>query len=333
MQKRQDWLKNAVIYQIFIDRFAGYKNSHDWDKPVFIGGNIRGIINKLPYIELLGVNTIWLSPFCKTSAYHGYHIVDFYSVDSNFGSEKDLKKLIDNAHKRGIKIIMDFVPNHCSHKHPYFIDAQKNPKSIYRDWFIFDNWPSDYRCFLSYKELPKLNLDYKPAFKHILGSARKWLSMGVDGLRIDHIIGLSNENTEQLVGALKEEFPNTVYIGEATAMGIKYKELNTLRIPKKRLIFLLKKAGLSRLSVAIMYRNYIGMLDGVLNFLSANELENMVNGKDESRVVEALVKQKQKFQNQLVLPTFLDNHDMERFLFRCGNDVEKLKKALNYNFQ
>ena len=72
-----EWFRNAVIYQILIDRFAGYK-SGGWDKPEFLGGNIRGIIEKLDYIKDLGVNTIWISPFNQTSAYHGYHITDFY---------------------------------------------------------------------------------------------------------------------------------------------------------------------------------------------------------------------------------------------------------------
>jgi glycosidase len=74
MRENDKWIKNAVIYQILIDRYAGYDKKKDWMKPQFIGGNIRGIIDKLPYLKNLGVNTLWLSPFYKTSAYHGYHI-------------------------------------------------------------------------------------------------------------------------------------------------------------------------------------------------------------------------------------------------------------------
>ena len=84
-----DWFKNAIIYHILIDRFAGFTSTDNWDKPMFLGGNIKGIIKKLPYLKDLGIDTIWISPFYKTSAYHGYHITDFYQVDSHFGAEKD----------------------------------------------------------------------------------------------------------------------------------------------------------------------------------------------------------------------------------------------------
>ena len=87
-----EWFKNSIIYHILIDRFAGCE-PNGWDKPEFLGGNIRGIIDKLDYVKRLGVNTIWISPFYKTSAYHGYHITDFFKVDPHFGSEEDLKEL------------------------------------------------------------------------------------------------------------------------------------------------------------------------------------------------------------------------------------------------
>ena len=128
------WFKNAVIYHIFIDRFAGYKQK-DWNKPVFLGGNIKGIIEKLSYLQDLGVNTLWISPFYKTSAYHDYHITDFFKVDSHFGTLSYIKKLIKEVHKVNMHIVADFVPNHCSYKHPYFLDAQENKNSKYFNWF------------------------------------------------------------------------------------------------------------------------------------------------------------------------------------------------------
>lgn len=332
MPKNNIWLKDAVIYQIFIDRFAGVKNPNIWDKPEFIGGNIKGIIEKLSYVESLGVNAIWLSPFFKGNAYHGYHTTDFYDVDKHFGDQKDIGKLIEEAHKRNIKVICDFVPNHCSYMHPFFIDAQKNPNSIYKNWFIFDKWPDKYMSFLNYKELPKLNLDYKPAFDYILGAAKKWLNMGFDGLRIDHIIGLSNQNIKDLFEPLKKEFSNTVFIGEATCMGIKWNELKTLKIPKKRIIWLLKQIGLSSLSNNLMYKNYIGLIDALLNFEAADQFRILAKSKNIIKINKSLISQQHKYQGKLILPTFLDNHDMERFLFKCGNDVEKLKKIAKLQF-
>lgn len=131
------WFDNSVVYQIFIDRFAGFESTEGWTRPKFIGGDLQGIIDKLDYIEELGVDVIWISPFYETSAYHGYHITDYFSVEPNFGTEEDLEELIEEVHSRDMKIIADFVPNHCSWEHPYFIDAQENEDSKYRDWFYF----------------------------------------------------------------------------------------------------------------------------------------------------------------------------------------------------
>ena len=93
------WFKDSIIYQILIDRFAGFKKKENWDKPQFLGGNLRGITEKLPYLKELGINTIWITPFYKCSEYHGYHITDFFKVDQNFGTIDDLKELINSAHK------------------------------------------------------------------------------------------------------------------------------------------------------------------------------------------------------------------------------------------
>jgi glycosidase len=123
-----DWFKNAIIYHILIDRFAGFASTENWDKPTFLGGNIKGIIEKLPYLQNLDINTLWISPFYKTNTYHGYHITDFYQVDSHYGTAEDIKKLIKAIHKYDMRIIADFVPNHCSGKHPFFQDAQRNVK-------------------------------------------------------------------------------------------------------------------------------------------------------------------------------------------------------------
>lgn len=133
------WFKDSIIYQILIDRFAGFNSVNNWDKPQFLGGNIKGITEKLPYLKELGINTIWISPFYKCSEYHGYHITDFFEVEPRFGSMKDLQELIESSHKINIKIIADFVANHCSNIHPFFIDAQNNKNSKYRNWFYFKN--------------------------------------------------------------------------------------------------------------------------------------------------------------------------------------------------
>jgi glycosidase len=318
------WLDNAVIYQILIDRFAGFNDTKNWKTPIFVGGNIKGIIDKLPYIKNMGVNAIWISPFYKGVSYHGYHVTDFYSVDKHFGDEKDLKALIESAHKSGIKVICDFVLNHCSNEHPFFIDAVKNKGSEYRDWFLFNNWTNDYQCFFSYDILPKINLDNEQARLHLLDAARKWLGLGFDGFRIDHIIGVSNENLNRIFTPIKVEFPNAVFIGEAWLMGIKFNELDTIKVPNKYLIWLFHLTN-------SMYRNYANILDGILDFKTAKSLEKLAM-KDNEIYKRKILRTNSELKRSINPVTFLDNHDMERFLFRCGGNVDKLKRAADLQF-
>ena len=227
-----EWFRNAIVYQVFIDRFAGFKSTA-WNKPDFMGGTIRGVIEKLPYLKELGVNTVWLSPFYQASAYHGYHITDFFKVDPHFGNLADVKELIRKTHRLKMKIITDFVPNHLSYKHLYFLDAQKSKKSRYYKWFIFKKWPDDYMCFLSYKEIPKINLDYPPARNHIVKAAKYWLSLGFDGYRLDHVLGPKHSFWKYFKDVIKKDYPNAVLIGEAWMWKIKLKELKTINLKNK----------------------------------------------------------------------------------------------------
>jgi len=326
--KTPKWFKKAIIYQILIDRFAGYK-SNNWNKNDFIGGNIKGIIKKLPYIKKLGVNTIWISPFYKTSAYHGYHITDFFKVEPNFGNLTHVKELIKKTHEKGMRIIADFVPNHCSWKHPYFKDAQKNKNSKYKNWFYFKKWPNKYLCFLSFKELPKINLDYPPAREHIIKSAKYWLSLGFDGFRLDHVIGPKHKFWREFRKKIKKDFPEAVLIGEAWIEGIKLSELKTINIKNKFLRFFIK------INYNKLFKEYIKELDGVLDFGFQKIIKKHITKKgsiEQEKLNKKLKKHFKKFPKDYFLPTFLDNHDMNRFLFECNNNKEKLKKAARIQF-
>ncbi|MCK4823585.1 hypothetical protein KA005_47980 [bacterium] len=321
-----DWFKDAIIYHILIDRFAGCK-SNEWDKPRFLGGNIRGIINKLDYIKELGVNTLWISPFYEASAYHGYHITDFFKVDPHFGNQDDLIELINKVHKAGMRIITDFVPNHCSHKHPFFLDAQKNENTKYKKWFYFRNWPDDYLCFLSFKELPKLNLDNQKTVTHILDSAKYWVSLGIDGYRLDHCIGPKHKFWKTFREELKNDYPDCVLIGEAWMRGIKFRELRTVNVRRKYLKWLQGEASDG------LFKEYIGELDGVLDFAFQRIICNFALRRiSKEEVIHQLQRHYRKFPPNFYLPTFLDNHDMDRFLFECNNNIEILKEAVQIQF-
>jgi len=321
------WFKNAIVYHILIDRFAGYTDPDKWNRPEFIGGNLRGIIDKLDYLADLGVNALWLSPFCETSAYHGYHVTDFFKVDSHFGTVNDLQELIDKAHAAGIRIIADFVPNHCSRHHRFFKAAQADKTSEYYPWFIFKKWPKKYRCFLTFPEIPKLNLQYPPARRHIIDAAKYWLSLGIDGFRLDHCIGPTHDFWQDFRQQIKADYPDCVLIGEAWLMGIKFRELNTINVHRKFCLWLRGQAPEQ------LYRDYIGELDGVLDFRFQLIMQELAHGKiDKNTAIAKCRNHFAKFPPDFYLATFLDNHDMDRFIFTCGREKTKLKQAAEIQF-
>lgn len=324
-----DWFKQAIIYHIFIDRFAGFSSTENWDKPIFLGGNLKGIQNKLEYLKNLGVNTIWISPFNKTSAYHGYHVTDFYEIDPHFGTTEDLEDLIHSVHEQKMHIIADFVPNHCSREHPYFKEAQLDKKSPYYHWFFFTKWPHEYKCFLSIQEIPKLNLRNPITRNHIINAAKHWLSLGIDGYRLDHVIGPPHSFWKNFRKEIKNTYPQAVLIGEAWMMGIKRKELHTINIHHKYWKWFVNGAASDNL-----FKEYISELDGVLDFKLQELLRTYTLSQPPSKqwLISEITRHYNHFPKNYFLPTFLDNHDMDRFMLLCQNNKEKLKTAAKIQF-
>lgn len=329
MHNMTGWFKNAIVYQIIIDRFAGCKQT-GWHKPVFLGGNIKGVISKLAYLKELGVDTLWISPFYCTSAYHGYHITDFFKVEPRFGTLTDVKNLIRKVHEREMKIIADFVPNHCSWKHPYFLEAQRDRNSQYYQWFHFRKWPHNYTCFLIYEELPKINLGHIPARDHIIQAAKYWLSLGFDGYRLDHVAGPKHTFWKHFRKEMKRDYPDAVLIGEAWLSGVKLSELRTMHLRGKYWKWLMGSAS------DALLKSYVGELDGVLDFRFQVLMKRFIAEKKWYKprwLLEwQLNRHFARYPEDFFLATFLDNHDMDRFLFQCANDKEKLKEAARIQF-
>lgn len=221
------------IYQIFVDRFStgnaykdarlAFKTSKTW-----MGGNLNGVISKLGYIREMGFDAIWLTPIFSASDYHGYSTMDFYSVDRHFGSNNTLKKLVDSAHSIGLKVILDFVANHVSYKHPFFVSALNNEKSRYRKWFVFDR-KDNYMSFLGFKGLPKLNTKNRDVINYLTEAGLFWINnLGIDGYRLDHAIGPSMEFWKEFTEACKKADRNFVFLPEIWLSGIDPKYINTL---------------------------------------------------------------------------------------------------------
>ncbi|MCP4168274.1 MAG: alpha-amylase, partial [Chloroflexi bacterium] len=214
------WSHEAIVYQIFVDRFAPAASG--WltpDKLVqFMGGNLQGIIAALDYLTELGVTAIWLSPIFLTNTYHAYDTIDFYEIDPRFGSKEDLRTLVERAHERGLRLILDFVANHTGDTFAPFRQGLADPDSRYRTWFSFgDEYKHGYRTFFTAKGMPQLNLDDPGARAYILDAARYWLrEFEIDGYRLDYAAGPSHDFWSAFGAACKEENPDCWLFGEVT---------------------------------------------------------------------------------------------------------------------
>ncbi len=228
------WVKTAVCYQIFPERFAMGSEEKDqsyintpWGQPPtpksYCGGDLVGIREKLWYLQELGVNVIYLTPvFCSPSN-HKYEITDYENVDPAFGGNQALRLLIADAHARGIRVMLDGVFNHCSWQHPFFLDArEKGRASEYYDWFL---WREDgsYLTFGSVKAMPKLNTQNPEVIRYFSGVAVQWMrSCGVDGWRLDVSDEISHKFLRHFREAVLEENREAIIIGEDWHRAVRY---------------------------------------------------------------------------------------------------------------
>ena len=208
----KDWWKNSVVYQIYPRSFK------DSNGDGF--GDLRGIIEKLPYLQNLGIDVIWLSPvFDSPQDDNGYDISDYRKIYAGFGSNEDMDELIGKAHEHGIKIILDLVVNHTSDEHAWFVESRKSKDSKYSDYYIWkdpkadgsepNNWGSSfcgsaweydeergqyYLHFYSRKQ-PDLNWENETVRKEIYDLMKFWMDKGADGWRMDVIASISKDQS------------------------------------------------------------------------------------------------------------------------------------------
>jgi glycosidase len=333
------WLRQAVIYQVFIDRFyQGGNPAHrpgkiPDDKPVFCGGNLQGVAEKLPYLVDLGINTIWLSPFNQGAAYHGYHITNFRKVDERFGGQKGFDLLVKSAKARGLRLIMDFVPNHVHDSHPWFLSAKASKRSRYRNWFYWDR-DGDYRKFLDVGELPKLNLDNPDTADEIIGAALFWVDRGIDGLRLDHALGPSMKFWRLFRDSVKRHNEQVALIAEVLFLKFQRHFLPTIQLPDKRLYFFAEQLGFNVLAPTM--REYAPFFDGLLDFQFQKLVREFVSAPASQaamgRLEEKLKSHYDGFPDDCVLLSFLDNHDMNRILWEARQDKGRVRAAAGVQF-
>lgn len=198
------WVKDAVFYQIFPDRFAKSErvakpsNLHDWNAPPTIhgykGGDLLGIVEHLDYLSDLGINAIYLNPVFLSGSNHRYHTDDFFRADPLLGGNEALDELIDACHDRGIRVVLDGVFNHVGRGFHQFHDILENgAESPYLDWFTIDRLPlnaygrgrANYEAWWDLKALPRLNNENPAVREHVMQVAEHWLRRGIDGWRLD----------------------------------------------------------------------------------------------------------------------------------------------------
>lgn len=247
------WYKEGVMYNIFVDRFNNgnrnkkpsnpKKNSFiyaNWsDEPMYIkdkndeiirwdfhGGNLKGIIDKLPYLSKIGVSIIYLSPIFESSSNHKYNTGDYKKIDPMFGDEEILKELIEKANKKGINIILDGVFSHTGADSKYFnkfgnydeVGAYQSKDSKYSSWYTFNDFPDDYKCWWGVKDLPNVNELNKSYMDYIIydkdSVINKWTDMGIKGWRLDVADELPTEFIKEIRKELKKNDAESVLVGE-----------------------------------------------------------------------------------------------------------------------
>ena len=321
-----NWWKDAVFYEVFVRSF--YDSNGDGK------GDINGLIEKLDYLNDgnpstqtdLGVTALWLMPIMPSPSYHGYDVTDYYGVESDYGNRQAFKNLIDSAHARGIKVIIDLVMNHSSSSHPWFQSALGSVNSPFRDYYIWEdsnpgftgpwgqtvwhprNGKWNYGIF--WNEMPDLNYRNTSVQTEMKTVARFWTdSMHVDGFRLDAIQYLVEDGT-QLAGTpetfayiedwssnFKSVHPEVMTVGEIwspTAVGVPYVQDG-------------------RLDMCFEF----DLAESIISSLLANSpntFQNMMNTVNSSFPESRY-------------GTFLTNHDINRSFDQLGQNTNKAKLA------
>jgi len=187
-----DWVHDGVCYHVMVDRFArpGESLPPPGDSTALYGGTLDGIREKLDHIAELSCNVLWLSPVHRSPSHHGYDHEDFLEVEPRYGGDAALVRLVNAAHGQGMRVLLDFVPNHTGRGHHLFRDAIAKDGDA-ADYYRFWQWPHYYRSFFDVISLPELDTGNSDVRRHLIRAAQHWLiAYGIDGVRCDHVAGV-----------------------------------------------------------------------------------------------------------------------------------------------
>lgn len=316
-----DWVESSVFYQIFPERFFNGDPTNDpenivqWgSKPTrdnFMGGDLKGIIEKIKYLKDIGVNAIYLNPIFEAPSNHKYDTIDYFKIDTHFGSLDDFKSLVYKCHKNSIRVILDGVFNHCGYYLSQFQDVISNGEaSRYKDWFYIENYPLDpdnlnYECVGYYKWMPKLRIGNPEVKDYFLNVAKYWIEeTGIDGWRLDVADEVDFTFWQEFRKLVKSIKPECFILAET------WRENRDM----------LKGDQMD----SVM--NY-PLRDALVDFfakqsITSSELDSRIN-----RLIGAYSK---PVHNSVF--NIIGSHDTDRFLTLCDNDKRKLKLAAAFQF-
>jgi len=312
-----DWVQGVVWYQIFPERFRNGDPALNpagvlpWHRgPVtnkeFYGGDLRGIVEKLDHLADLGVGGVYLTPVFTSPSVHKYDTTDYWSIDPAFGTEEDLKTLVDEAHRRGIRVLLDAVFNHSGTRFFAWQDVlTRGQSSTYADWFHIHDWAAlaegrGYETFAFAKGMPKLNTAHPAVRDYLIGVALHWIRVaGIDGWRLDVSNEIDQEFWRAFRKAVKAEAPQAYIVGE-----IWHDSQRWLRGDQ---------------------------YDAVMNYRYGNAVSDFVLGVNRMAAAADFVHTVDGIDAGYTLPVLraafniLDSHDTDRFLTRCGGDKARAR--------
>lgn len=318
------WVKDTVWYQIFPDRFCKVEGSNDvikWNskRPTYndiFGGNIQGIMSKLEYLKNLGISGIYLNPIFKAGSNHKYDTIDYYSIDPMFGDKELFRCLVEECHKKNIKVMIDGVFNHSGKDFPMWQDVLRNgKKSKYFDWFMVNEWPIDkdkrdtrdgkFYSFAFTSNMPKLNTNNKDVIEYITRICEYWIQeFDIDGWRFDVANEISHKLCKEINRRCKLLKPDIYLLGEIWHDSIKWLEGDEF--------------------------------DAVMNYPLKSSIEDFwVNENMTNKDFEHLINncyQRYMYQINESIFNLLDSHDTDRIYSRVGENKDIFYQQLGILF-
>jgi glycosidase len=318
-----EWARQAIFYEILVRSF--YDGNGDQI------GDMAGLRQKIPYLKELGIDAVWLMPVFQSNSYHGYDVSDYLTIESDYGTNQDFRDFLLEAHRSGIRVIVDLVINHTSSRHPWFLAASSDRQDARRSFYVWQTRLDDvsetgpwgqqiwhfmngtYYVGLFGSGMPDLNYRNQEVRQEIKNISRYWLdpdqdgdfSDGVDGFRLDAAMHIDNEDSD-----VTHHW---------------WREWNAMLKSLRPDVFLVGENWTDTASISSFYAD----MDASFNFPLSDQLIAMANGHqvDILTLIDNMHEAYQVYSEHFIDATFLRNHDQNRVASDLGGSIPKIKLA------